>query len=81
MMNLSEAQIQALSRGETVKTTIEGVSCVLMTEEVYRRVQKDAYDASPLTQPEEDEAFLEAGEIAGWDDHALDVYNELDPRK
>lgn len=79
-MNLSEAQIQALGRGEPVKTTVDGLHCILMTEEVYRRVQQVAYDASLLSQAEEDAAFREAGEIAGWDDPALDIYNDLDPR-
>jgi len=52
---------------------------VLVRREVYERVQAMVdgdFDAEDAFQ-----AQIKSAAAAGWDDPALDVYNELDPRR
>ena len=48
---------------------------VVIRAEVYERL-KDLFHAGPLTQKERAGLLREAGMRAGWDDPAMDVYNE-----
>ena len=52
---------------------------VVIRAEVYERL-KDLFDAGPLSEEERAGLLREAGKRAGWDDPAMDVYNDLDPR-
>lgn len=38
-------------------------------------------ETGPLTVEEKRAALAHAGRLAGWDDPAFDVYNDLDPRQ
>jgi len=53
---------------------------VLLRAEVYERLQVLFDQGSPS---EREQRFLlqEAGKRAGWGDPAMDIYNDLDPRK
>ncbi len=53
---------------------------VLIRAEVYDRL-KDLFDNGPLTEEERAGLLRDAGKRAGWDDPAMDVYNDLDPRR
>ncbi len=53
---------------------------VLIRAEIYDRI-KDLFDDGPLSDEEQRWLLREAGKRAGWDDPAMDVYNDLDPRR
>jgi hypothetical protein len=53
---------------------------VVIREEVYDRV-KALFEETPLSKEEQLFFLREAGKRASWDDPAMDVYNDLDPRK
>jgi hypothetical protein len=53
-------------------------SYVLVRKEVYERLRALLEDDS--SAKDAFQAQIEAAAAAGWDDPALDVYNELDPR-
>ena len=53
---------------------------VLLRAEVYERLHV-LFDQGPLSQQEQRYLLQEAGKRAGWDDPAMDIYNDLDPRK
>jgi hypothetical protein len=52
---------------------------VVLKAEVYERLQ--SLLAGPLSIDEQRAVLRHAGERAGWDDPAMDVYNDLDPRR
>ena len=55
---------------------------VLVRAEVFKQLHSlKGYGDGPLTIEEQKRLLGHAGEIAGWDDPALDVYNELNPRR
>ena len=54
---------------------------VLLPADLYDRVRDLFYEHSTLTQDEKRALMLKAGLRAGWDDPAMDVYNDLDPRR
>jgi hypothetical protein len=53
---------------------------VLIRAEFYERL-KDLFDDSPLSEQERAGLLRETGKRAGWDDPAMDAYNDLDPRR
>ena len=53
---------------------------VLLKAEVYERF-KSLFDEDPVTQEERRFHLQQFGRRAGWDDPAMDVYDELDPRR
>jgi hypothetical protein len=53
---------------------------VLIRSQVYERLQS-LLEQEPLTREEQQRLLQEAGKRAGWDDPAMDVYDDLDPRK
>ncbi len=54
---------------------------VVLPAEVFARVQDVFYDANPLTIEEQRALLVQVGLSVGWDDAAMDVYNELDARR
>jgi hypothetical protein len=86
MIELTLAQRQAVAREEEtpprVVDPITHARYVLVREEIYDRVRR-------LFDTDEDSQFvreltphvLELFGREGWDDPAMDVYNDLDPRK
>jgi hypothetical protein len=53
---------------------------VLVRSEVYERF-KSLFEAGPVTEKERLFQSREFGRRAGWDDPAMDTYNDLDPRR
>ena len=75
-MELSAAQIRAIENGEAVAITVGHIKCVLMREDLYKRVKPvlDIEDAYPLL----DETFREGWDAPGMADY--DRYDELKHR-
>jgi hypothetical protein len=53
---------------------------VLVSVEAYEQL-KPLFEDDPVTEEERLFHLREAGRRAGWDDPAMDVYNDLDPRR
>jgi len=53
---------------------------ILIRKEFFDRMQ-GLVDFRPLSIDEQRALLAHAGKRAGWDDPAMDVYNELDPRR
>ena len=54
---------------------------IVLRAEVYDQMQTRLYDDTLLTDEEKQALLIKAGLRAGWDDPAMDVYNDLDPRR
>ncbi len=54
---------------------------VVLPAEIFDKVQHVFYDANPLTIEEQRALLVQVGLSVGWNDPAMDVYNELDPRR
>ena len=54
---------------------------IVLRAAVYDQMQTRLYDDTPLTDEEKQALLIKAGLRASWDDPAMDVYNELDPRR
>ena len=55
-------------------------SFVLLREDVYERF-KALFEDVPVTEQERLFQLQQFGQRAGWDDPAMDVYDDLDPRR
>ena len=53
---------------------------VLIRKETFDRMQ-GVMDLRPLSVDQQRALLAHAGRRAGWDDPAMDAYNELDPRR
>lgn len=53
---------------------------VLLKAEVYERF-KSLFEADPVTSAEREFQLQQFGRRAGWDDPAMDIYDDLDPRR
>jgi hypothetical protein len=85
-MTLTPEQRQAIERAGDEPVRIEDPETkrtyLLVKEEVYRSMEAlVGLEAGPLTVEEQRAILAHAGKRAGWDDPALDVYDELDPRR
>ena len=58
----------------------QATSFVLLRTEVYERY-KGLFEDVPVTEDERRFQLAEFGRRAGWDDPAMDAYDELDPRR
>jgi hypothetical protein len=77
MIELTEEQRRAVQEGEAVRIAAGklGIECVLIRADVYARVHA-LLSAGRLT-PEEQRSLLHVAALrAGWDDPAMDVYDE-----
>jgi hypothetical protein len=77
-MNLTSEQQQAIDRGEAVTFTVDGRECVLVRKDVYERVREIIPDDIPSID-EQLYMLRQIGEMAGWDDPEMDVYDEPSP--
>lgn len=50
---------------------------VVISAELYDRIGGLLYEDDPLTKGERKSILIQAGLRAGWDDPAMDVYNDL----
>lgn len=53
---------------------------VLMPADVYARF-RSLFEQDPVTDKEREFHLQQFGRRAGWDDPAMDVYDDLDPRR
>ena len=63
-----------------VSDPAEIASFVLMRAEVYERF-KSLFEEDPVGEAERYYQLQQFGKRAGWDDPAMDVYDDLDPRR
>jgi hypothetical protein len=71
-MTLTSEQKQALQRGEVVETTVDGMACVLLSREVFGRLQKLHYDDSEMDPREAYPSILKAWDSQGCPEDATD---------
>lgn len=53
---------------------------VVVAAEKYDSLAANLFTDEPLSAEERRQLLIQAGLRAGWDDPAMDVYNNLDPR-
>jgi len=70
----------AVERPVVVSDPAQSTRFVLMPAEVYERF-RSLFEADPVTDKERQFHLHEFGRRAGWDDPAMDVYDDLDPRR
>lgn len=76
-MTLTIDQKRDLQEGRPVMTVLDGLECVLLARTKFDQVQKLLdYDDSRWTSDERARLLQSFGERAGWDDPALDVYEQ-----
>ena len=63
-----------------VSDPAQQASFVLVKAEVYERF-KSLFEEDPVTYEERLFHLQQFGRRAGWDDPAMDVYDDLDPRR
>lgn len=73
---LGDSQVEPLK----LRDPQTGKTYILVSEEEYQLLRCRVAEPS-LTDMEQDRLLAELGAEYGWDDEAMDVYNELDPRK
>ena len=81
-MNLSPDQVAAIKSGLAVNflEPQSGTECVLLPAEVYRRAQA-VFEDTPFSRDERMALLAESGKRAGWDDPAMDVYDDYDAHR
>jgi hypothetical protein len=77
-MNLTKAQQQAVEKGETVTVELDGTECIVIRKDIFERVQVVIPDDLPSID-EQRHLLRKTGEMAGWDDPDMDVYDDLQP--
>ena len=84
MIKLTAEQRQELGEARTsscrVVDPLTNAEYVLVPADLYERLRA-LFEEVPISDKEEDALIHEAGMLAGWDDHEMDVYNDLDPRR
>jgi len=63
-----------------VSTPSRAAAFVLLKADVYERF-KSLFEEDPTTDQERQFQLQQFGRRAGWDDPAMDVYDDLDPRR
>ncbi len=58
-----------------------GSEYVVLPANIFDQVQDVLYNTNPLAIEEQRALLVKVGLSVGWDDPAMDVYNELDPRR
>lgn len=82
-IELTAEQWASVRNGESpvrVSAPSRPESFVLVRSEVYERF-KSLFEEDPITVQERQFQLQQFGRRAGWDDPAMDVYDDLDPRR
>ena len=83
-IRLTNEQWAAVQEGQEspvrVSDPSQTVGFVLIQADVYERFRA-LFEDVPVTEQERAQQLQEFGKRAGWDDSAMDVYAELDPRR
>ncbi len=83
MLKLTDEQRQAAKQQETPLRLLDEQTAtvyVLLRADHYDRI-KSLFEEDPLSAEEQKHLLREFGRRAGWDDPAMDIYNDLDPRR
>ena len=84
MITLSKELQQAIQEADEQPVRLvnpeTNVEYVVLPAEIFNRMQGVFYDTDPLTPEERHQLLVRVGLSVGWDDPAMDVYNDLDPR-
>ena len=82
-IRLTEEQWANVLGGNEVPVRVsdprQSASFVLVRADVYDRF-KSLFEEDPVTEQERLFQLQQFGKRAGWDDPAMDVYDDLDPR-
>jgi hypothetical protein len=83
MIDLTDEQRRQLASGQAVDITDPQTAqtYVLMPKEVYERLRNLVYDDSDWTPEEQLGLLAQSGKTAGWDDPAMDVYDNYDENR
>ena len=82
-IQLTEEQWAGMQGGQTplrVSDPAHSATFVLVRADVYERF-KSLFEEDPLTEQERLFQLQQFGKRAGWDDPAMDIYDDLDPRR
>jgi len=63
-----------------VSVPSQATAFVLLKADVYERF-KSLFEDDPVTEQEREFQLQQFGRRAGWDDPAMDIYDDLDPRR
>ena len=74
-MQLTKDQQQAIEKGESITVCLEGTECVVIRKDVFERVKAVVPDDLPSID-EQRRLLRQTGEMAGWDDPEMDVYDD-----
>jgi hypothetical protein len=74
-MTLSAEQLTAVKEGEAVRVREDGVECVVLRADMYDRV-RSMLEGGPPTLEEQRYMLHEIGNMAGWNDPEMDVYDQ-----
>jgi hypothetical protein len=66
-MGLTKAQLDAIRTGEPVRLTEEDTDLVVVRADVFDRMERLLYDASPWTDQEMDLLAAEDADALGWE--------------
>ena len=82
MIELTEQQWQELKSGAPVVIDPRNKETyVLVRQDVYERIKGLLYNDSDWTPEEQLRLLAESGQRAGWDDPAMDVYDNYDENR
>jgi hypothetical protein len=83
-IRLTDEQWASVQKGADsplrVSDPTNSATFVLVRAEVYERF-KSLFEEDPVTEEERLNHLRQFGRRAGWDDPAMDVYDDLDPRR
>ena len=71
---------QGQERPVRVSDPSRNANFVLLRADVYERL-KSLFEDEPVTEQERRFHLQQFGKRAGWDDPAVDIYDDLDPRR
>jgi hypothetical protein len=75
-MGLTKEQLEAVRSGGSVHLTEEGTEIVVMRADVFDRMSRLLYDASPWTDEEMDLLAAEDADALGWE--GMEIYQDRD---
>lgn len=83
MIELTQEQRQGLRHADAVRLSDPetGQEYILLRAEVYERLKQLLYDDGDWTPEEQMRLLAESGKRAGWDDPAMDVYDNYDENR
>ncbi len=69
------------SQEEPVRLTDPETEYVVVRADLFDRLKGFVFTDEPLSADEQQALLVRAGLRGGWDDPAIDIYNDLDPRR